>query len=464
MHRFVLFAASVCIAGAAHSATISVPNGSVSINSFGGFTGSAREEVPFPPFPTEIYSSSISGGYDAEGNVSGTISYENTVNRCCLNGEVYQEIETYGASISGQINFTTGAYSVAWGGPEPGAISGVSTAFLGLGPRPYHEVIKDIVATQCQFASTQTERAGCALSHLIDLRERGGSLNLENRDAEYWLRNYIGGELIRLRAAGDEIPPGYEGLDEILFQNPAATAGYNLEKEIKNYLGTGDSLRAQEGNPNTPPGGFDASVEGFKNGLMGVDFDTALNNSVIDAANPLSPIRPIPKSDTDNPDRDVFLESVESIPIYGFDPSIGSAYDFEIAIGPGVASIGVSALPGQFLSADFLLKVWDDLGSSIEIGVDETATSTDFLLAFGTELLFDFRVLATSEFDGDYLLDLSFGGDGLLLMSRETVVTTGAPVGDGNSPAPVPLPASAWFLLLGLASLVAMGWYRSAES
>lgn len=108
--------------------TIPIPDGEITINPDGSFTGTHEWIGVYPDFPDEVDKATISGTISKSGQITGTFTGTSTFNVHIGEGVVVQQEEPIQGTISGSIN-PDGTYTVYWSGTESGSHSGAFPAF-----------------------------------------------------------------------------------------------------------------------------------------------------------------------------------------------------------------------------------------------------------------------------------------------------------------------------------------------
>lgn len=247
----------------------------------------------------------------------------------------------YGANVQWTSYNATNNYSGAYS--ESGSASGVFPLIAS-----YRDTVCQYLA-QAKQSSGQTSDlriASVALASVITARQQPGqSTNLALRDAEYALRNWIGGQIaigqFCVSSTNVDCLDPLEYTYAYFYDNPTATGAYNGWKWLTNAAGRGSWNRADAQNPNSEPGGWDAAVDAYLKSLQGNPPGSICDASPTSttASIPTTPLQPVPLPPNSRSDVSVFVASDDNGSTFYIDPPMNAGFKYDAGVGPLIGEI-----------------------------------------------------------------------------------------------------------------------------
>lgn len=313
-------------------------------------------------------------------------------------------------------------------------------------PKTTAEYVRDAIAV----SGSDVSRANSGYADIILLRDTSAataSKNLALRDAEYFLRGYAGG------ASNLGEPVDFSSLDAAFNDTanrfgPIATAIYNGKKVVDTALGR--NTAGPTGLPNTPAGGFDANVNGFTSGLLGVPLDKAVDTLHLPASTKPSTTSDAPTLPTIN-----ILGVQSELSVFNLNLLDANTLNF---LDPKQAAVLAFGVDGNRFAGFEYLNGPDSLTLHV--------LGQDFTILSGR--LFNFTSLDQMGVTGFFLSGLAdFAPSGLDFVSGLSFISPGKALvsilGGANpfaATVEVPEPATLSILMTLLSFLVSGAWMR----
>lgn len=284
-------------------------------------------------------------------------------------------------------------------------------------PQSGDEALNKYISESSSPLLSEMGIARLALSRIINARGAPNmSTNEALRDAEYKLRNWIGGRVAR--GSGEDLS-AEDWYYDVIFQNPLATGAYNSWKWLTDGLGVGSWNQATPGSPNSRPGGWDEAVEGFMRGIQNEPLESLYKKQEPFRPNggqtPQQPIMQIINPLGNNSPIGIYVTEVDDDRIFYFDPEPSSGYIYTVGVGPLVTGLVIPTQNGYNLNTIELLLNMNHYTLLPDIFVDFTT------LGFPNGVI-NFSILGIdwnyTSSPNAFVIGLRFANDGILALSQ----------------------------------------------